>query len=181
MKISWRVELRDNCKICGKPLPNARFRTFCSAKCRNKANNLKQKESGYNVNWQRAKRDKVASVPSDRKCQCLICGKWYVQVGSHVVNVHHITAREYREQFELEVKRGTVPEWYREKKGKQALDNETYKNLEAGAKYRFKKGQEGVGVYKRSPITLERLKNQHKKQEQVNHSLPTCKDSDIGV
>ena len=158
----WKVELRDNCKMCGGSLPNARYRTFCSTKCRNKANNKKQADSGYNTKWQKDKRDSVAIVPSDKKCQCLICGKWYVQVCSHVHQVHGMTGREYREYFELEVKRGVVPDWYRKLKGDQAIDNETYKNLAKGAKFRFKKGQEGVGVYKRSPITLERLKNQHK-------------------
>jgi len=156
------VEVRTTCKICGKKLPNARFRTFCSAKCRNKAHNDKQNKSGYGTKWQKARRDKIASVPDPgNKCQCLICGKWYVQVGSHVRQVHGMTAREYRELFELEVKRGVVLEWYRKMKGDQALDNETYKNLEAGAKFRFKKGQEGVGKYERSPITLDRLHNLH--------------------
>jgi hypothetical protein len=56
------------------------------------------------------------------------------------------------------VKRGVVPEWYRKLKGDQALDNETYLNLEKGMKYRFKKGQNGIGRYKRSPITLKRLR-----------------------
>ena len=55
----WKVELRNNCKICGNPLPNARYRTFCSKACRIKSNNKKQKDSGYNVNWQREKRAKV--------------------------------------------------------------------------------------------------------------------------
>jgi predicted nucleic acid-binding Zn ribbon protein len=55
----WKIELRDNCKICGKPLPNARFRTFCSTECRTKSNNQKQIKSGYSVNWQREKRVKV--------------------------------------------------------------------------------------------------------------------------
>ena len=177
----FKIEIRDNCKICGKPLPNARYRTFCSTKCRNKSNNLKQKESGYNIKWQRDRRDKVAEAPSDKKCQCLICGKWYVQVGSHVVSVHKMLAREYREQFELEVKRGVTPEWYRKLKGDQAIDNETYKNLLAGAKFRFKKGQKGVGVYQRSPITLDRLKNKPPRSEHVKHSLSTCSDTDIVV
>lgn len=160
MKETWKVEIRTTCKECGEPLPNARFRTFCSTKCRTKANN--KKASAYQAKYQRDARNKIAEVPSDKKCQCLICGKWYVQVGSHVVNVHKMLAREYREHFELEVKRGTTPEWYRKLKGDTTLENKTFKNLEAGAKYRFKKGQENVGVYKRSPITLERLKNQHK-------------------
>lgn len=160
MKNNWKVEIRTNCKECGEPLPNARFRTFCSTKCRNRAHNKKQ--AGYSKEWQRKKRDKAASVPSKDKCQCLICGKWYVQVCSHVQAVHGMTGREYREHFELEVKRGVVPEWYRKLKGDQAIDNKTFKNLAKGAKFRFKKGSKRAGRYERSPVTMARLKNLHK-------------------
>ncbi len=156
----WKVEVRTTCKMCGGKLPNARFRTFCSTKCRNKSNNIKQAE--YNAKWQKKRRDKIASKPSKSKCQCLVCGKWYIQVCSHVQAIHKMTGREYREKFELEVKKGVVPKWYKKKKGKIALQNKTFKNLKAGEKYRFKKGQEGVGVYQRSPITLARLKNLYK-------------------
>jgi hypothetical protein len=90
--------------------------------------------------------------------KCLICGKDFRQVGSHITQVHGITAREYRETFELEVKKGLLPPDLRELKGNQALENGTWKNLKVGKKYWFKKGQEGVGVYKRSKITLEKLK-----------------------
>ena len=154
-----KIEIRADCKVCGGEIVHNRFRTYCSEKCRNRANN--QKSAKYNVEWQRAKRAREASKPSPDKCQCLICGKWYVQVCSHAYLVHGLTGREYREKFELEVKRGVVPEWYRKLKGDQALDNETYKNLEAGAKFRFKKGQKGIGKYKRSPATLKRLKSLH--------------------
>jgi len=120
--------------------------------------------------WQKAKRDEIANTPDPKhKCQCLICGQWYVQVGMHVRQVHHMTAREYREKFNLEVKRGVSPEWYRKMKGDLALKNKTYKNLESGAKFRFKKGQEGVGIYKRSPITTERLKGLHKLKKPVHN------------
>lgn len=174
MKKNWKVELRDTCKNCGGPLPNARYRTFCSKKCRCQANNKKQ--ATYRREWQKNKRDEVAAIPSDKKLQCLICGKWYTQVSSHAYQIHGLTGREYREKFELEVKRGVVPAWYRKLKGDQALDNQTFKNLEAGAKFRFKEGQKGVGVYKRSPVTLERLKNLHK----LNKNR-ACTDRDIGV
>jgi len=53
----WKVELRDNCKECGGPLPNARFRTFCSKTCRTKANN--RKASAYQINYHRTKREEV--------------------------------------------------------------------------------------------------------------------------
>jgi len=51
-----------------------------------------------------------------------------------------------------------VPKWYRKKKGDKAIHNKTFKNLEAGKKFRFVKGDEKAGVYKRSPETMERLK-----------------------
>jgi len=157
MKNNWQVEIRSNCKICGGKLPNARFRSYCSKECRNKRNADKQRE--YNTEWQRKKRDEIASKPSPRKVQCLVCGKWYIQVCSHAYLVHGMTGREYREYFKLEVKKGVVPKWYRKVKGDIALENGTYKNLEVGAEFRFKKGQEGVGVYDRSEITLDRLRN----------------------
>lgn len=156
-----KIEIRTNCKECGGKITSKRFRTFCSPSCRNKFNNKKYQKQ--HAEWQRKRNARIASVPSDKKVQCLICKRWYVQVCSHVIQAHGVTAREYRENFDLEVKRGIVPKWYREMKGEQAIENETYKNLEAGAKYRFKKGQKGVGVYKRSPITIERVRNLRKK------------------
>ena len=161
-KSNWKVEIRTTCKVCGEPLPNARYRTYCSANCRNKRNNDKQTSSGYSKKFQQDARNRIASIPSKDKCQCLICGKWYVQLGSHVYQVHDMSARAYREHFELEVKRGITPDWYRKLKSDQAMDNETYKNLEKGAKFRYEKGDKSAGKYTHSPITLERLRNKHK-------------------
>lgn len=152
----FKVRLRNNCLVCKtKIVRPSRYRTYCSRNCRNQA--TYKKWYAYRQKWQAEKRGK--NGPG--KIGCLICGRYYVQVCSHVYQVHKMTGREYREVFELEVKRGVVPEWYRKLKGDQALDNKTYKNLETGAKFRFKKGQAGVGVYKRSPITMERLKYLH--------------------
>lgn len=156
----FKVEIRDDCKICGKPLPNARYRTYCSATCRNKFFN--QKYVVRQAQHQKDRRNAIASVADPNKCQCLFCGKWYVQLCSHAYQIHGMTGREYREHFELEVKKGVVPEWYRKLKGEQALDNETYKNLEAGAKFRFVKGDKKAGRYQRSPVTIKKLQNLHK-------------------
>ena len=159
---TWKVEFRTTCKMCGDPLPNARYRTYCSTKCRNRRNSAVQQKSGYNTEYQRMKRDEIAKIPSPDKVQCLICGKWYVQLCTHTVQVHKMTGREYREYFDLEVKRGVIPAWYRKVKGDKAIENETYKNLKVGEKYRFKKGSKTAGVYHRSHITVKRLKNLHK-------------------
>ena len=150
------MSYKTDCLTCKKPLvrnsPRANNKKFCSLHCRNKS--YQKRVSA----WQLARNDRRASTPDPTKIQCLICGKYYVQVGSHVWNRHEMTAREYREYHDLEVKRGTTPAWYRELKGNQALENGTFKNLKVGARFRFKKGQKGVGVYKRSPITLERIR-----------------------
>ena len=155
--LTMKIEIRETCKVCGLPITDNRYRTFCSGKCRVYFYNGKYGEN--HTKWQRERRAKIAQTETKGKVQCLICKGWYVQVGSHIVQVHGMTAREYREQYGLEVKRGTVPEWYREDKSRQTLENGTVRNLEAGKKYQFKKGQKGVGVYKRSEITLDRVRN----------------------
>lgn len=115
----------------------------------------------YSKQWQKNKRDAIAKIPDPKKVKCLVCNQYYVQLGSHVVQAHgYNSAREYREEYNLEVKKGTVPNWYRKMKGELAIENKTYKNLKAGKKYRFKKGE--TINYKRSPITLERLSNLYK-------------------
>ncbi len=152
-----KIEIRTTCKICGNKL-GYRQRTFCSATCRNKSYSIKAIKSGYSKEYQRKRQDLLASKPSNKKVQCLICGKWYVQLGSHLVQRHgYNTCREYREEFGLEVKRGVVPKWYRKMKGDTTLKNGTYKNLKAGEKYWFKLNDEKAGKYKRSQITLERV------------------------
>ena len=175
----FKVEIRSDCKTCGGALPNARFRTYCSKECRSKVYNGRY--SAKYTEWQRQKRDRIASIPSEDKCQCLVCGKWYVQVCSHAYVKHGMTGREYREYFKLEVKRGVTPEWYRKMKGEQAMDNQTWKNLEKGAKFRFKKGQEGIGVYERSPITIERLKEQIKPVHTHIYENGQCKCGELEV
>lgn len=146
--------MNTHCTICGADLPK-RFRSYCSTQCRNKASNIRN--AVYQKQWQLNKRGEYA----DDKIQCLICDKWYRQVGSHITQTHKLTARAYREEFKLEVRRGILPDDLRELYGNHALENGTYKNLKNGKKHRFKKGQEGLGVYERSPITIERLKKLH--------------------
>jgi hypothetical protein len=83
-----------------------------------------------------------------------------------------MTAREYREFFDLEVKKGLLTPELRDLYGKQAIENGTWKNLKKGRKYRFKKGQRGVGKYKRSHITMARLKKLHTKTKRYGKTRP---------
>jgi len=92
--------------------------------------------------------------------QCQICKKWFRQVGTHVFLTHGITAREYREAYGFDVKKGQLPEDYKELKHNQAIENGMDVRLQkTGIKTRFKKGQKGLGKYKRSAQTMARLKN----------------------
>lgn len=144
---------KGNCKTCKKKITTIRKYKFCSTKCRIKSYNQNKKWKEYRRLWNLENRGKYAN----NKIQCLICQRWYVQVGSHVYQTHKAFAREYREHFDLEVKRGTVPDWYRKLKGDQTIKNKTYLNLKAGKKFRFKPNDPRAGKYKRSPITLARL------------------------
>lgn len=121
------------CKVCGK-LIGKRYRIYCSKKCRQKTSN--RKNYRYQLNWARKERSKYA--PGKKKC--IICGGWYIQVGSHIFQSHNITCRKYRELYNLPVKRGIVPKWFRKIKGNIALKNGTWKNLLKGKEMRYKKG-----------------------------------------
>jgi len=150
-----KIEIRETCKVCGKKLEK-RQRTYCSKRCRESTHYQRYKDRIKD--WQNNRRQETLKKKGKELVQCLICKKWFIQLGSHVVQIHKITAREYREYFELEVKKGTVPDWFRKLKGDIALENNTYKNLKAGKKFWYKKGDIKAGRYQRSPITLERLR-----------------------
>lgn len=165
---SFNVQVRKTCLICGKEITEPRFRTYCSATCRNRRNAIKSIESGYSAQYQRELWAKKRENDGRDKIKCIICGRSYVQIGSHTFLSHGITAREYKKMTGHDVKKGLIPEEYRKIKSQRNHDSfDIIKpNLLKGKKHWFKKGQPGVGVYERSPQTLERLKilNKLKKQ-----------------
>ena len=129
----FNVTIRRDCEICGGDLPK-RFRRFCSTKCRDKFYNIKN--YARNQEWARRKRGEYA----ENKLQCLVCGRWYIQVLTHVIQDHHMTSEEYRTEYDLPFKRGVVPQWYHDLKSEITLSNGTIANLEAGAHMRYTKG-----------------------------------------
>ena len=136
--MTWKVKFRKTCLICGEPIKVKRFRTFCSKKCRQRHYNKKYQPKS--AAWLRDKNDKAALVPSSDKKKCGICGRWYVQVGTHIVQRHGMTAREYRKEMNLPLRKGIMPDWYRKLKREQALDNPAaLKNLKIGKKFHYKK------------------------------------------
>ncbi len=152
------------CIVCGKEYPKPKYNKtrshYCSETCRNKFYN--RKYQAYRTEQNRLKKIEEAKISSPDKIQCLICGGWYRKVGSHVWNSHKMTAREYRKLVGLDVKRGLLTDKAREVMREHVFENGTVNNLKAGEINWFKKGQKGVGVYERSPQTLERLKNLNK-------------------
>lgn len=116
-----------SCQVCGhSPLP-FRHRRFCSAKCRNIATYRRHK-TRHKI-WQREWRYKKMMKDGRPRLKCGICGRWYIQVGTHVYWIHGLSAREYREYMELPVKHGITPKWYRQLKGDLTKENGTYQNL----------------------------------------------------
>jgi hypothetical protein len=113
--------------------------------------------------WQReyGERKRMRGPDADDLIKCQVCGRSFRMIGSHVVQVHdYETAREYREEFGYDVKKGQLVPSLKELKGKQALENKTYLNLRVGKKFWFKPGDKRAGRYHRSQETIIRLMNQ---------------------
>jgi hypothetical protein len=164
----FKVKIRKTCKICGDKITGIRYRTYCSKKCRTKANNKKAYKRQRE--WTRNKRGEF----KPGKIQCQICGKYYRQVGTHIYHRHHITAREYRKEYGFDVKRGQLSKDLWKIKKDYVFENGTILNLKKGKINWFKKGQKGIGVYERSEQTLNRLKNLHKFNK--NYEQRKCKN-----
>lgn len=130
----FKVEIRKDCKVCGGDITEKRFRTFCSTICREK--HIYKKQYGYTLQWSRRKRGEY----KPGKVKCGICGWWYVQVITHVIERHKMSGEEYREKLDLPYKRGIVPEWYHDMKSEITKENGTISNLESGAHMRYKEG-----------------------------------------
>lgn len=110
-----------DCDYCGKPLvalrhPNAKY---CDTICRG--------------------RDRYAQEHDEPGLKCLDCGKVFVRVGSHVVQVHgYESAAEYRVEHGLMAKETRTDEHAACMSEKaQAYD---FNNLELGEPHRYREG-----------------------------------------
>lgn len=144
----------NHCKKEFTPSFHARNVKYCSIKCRNKVNYIRLGGADY----QRAYLEKQREKDGRERIKCELCGKFYRQVGSHVYMTHGVLARDYREAFGFDVKRGQLPADLRELFAQQCRENGTVDNLKKGIKHWFKKGQAGLGTYHRSDQTMRRLK-----------------------
>lgn len=136
--------------------PKANNKKYCSKECR---------ESHYlETGKTKAIRDKNNHNRYNKyakgKIQCKECGGWYKAVGTHVRQIHNMTAREYKKKHGLDTLKGLLTTELKERKHHHVFENGTVKNLEAGKAWRFKKGDKRAGRYQRSQQTITRLKKQ---------------------
>lgn len=143
---------RITCKICGGEFDGYVKSKYCGDKCKRVYCNRRQNE----YYQKRVLKQRGEFI------KCLICGRFYKQVGSHIVQIHKITAREYRKEYGLDVKKGRLAQDLHEKKARQAFECGGIKNLKIGKKFWFEKGDKRAGKYERSDETMERLHNMNK-------------------
>ena len=166
-KSTNKANVKKICIVCGDEYicnSNAhKLSKFCgNISCRNR---YYYEKSGGKERQREYMQRKLEKEYPNARLRCLICGRWFRQVGTHVYLIHGMTAKEYKKQFGMDVGSTTytlVGE-LRDLYGVQAKENGTYKNLEKGAKNRFKKGDPRIGKYERSEETVARLKRQFEK------------------
>lgn len=148
------------CAVCGKTRvskTNGNTPKYCSIHCRNVVAYHERGGADYQREYLARRRSETYNKKELIKCE--LCGKFFRQVGSHVYMTHGILARDYREALGFDVKRGQLPVDLKELYAAQVFENGTVENLKKGEVHWFKKGQEGVGIYKRSNQTIARLKH----------------------
>ena len=111
------------------------------------------------------------------KLKCLICGRSFKHLGSHLWHGHHVLAREYKEEFGLPYNMSLITDEIKEKKSDATLHwKETFKeNFKNSKKYQFKKGKPGIrriSQHERETI-LARINEVNKKRKP--EPCPVCK------
>lgn len=98
--------------------------------------------------------------------KCEICNKYFARVLRHVCQKHFMTAREYKEKFGFDVKKGILSKESKQKSRDAVIKNYDLcveKNFSKREKYWFKKGHEGRTKNQMSEQTrlmlIERAKN----------------------
>lgn len=87
-----------------------------------------------------------------------MCGRVCRDLARHITRHHQITTREYKRLMGLDLNEPLMSRRTTDILAKHAIENETYKNLEKGEPYRFRKGDNSVQSYDRSGQTKNRLK-----------------------
>lgn len=151
------------CLHCSKDITINKYgnnKKYCSVKCRHDASYESRRRSWVKFNY---KLSIIKGMPATDKIECLICHLFYYKPMSHAWQKHGISAREYKNSFELEQK-GLIPE-----NAKKHLRVLAYKHREIvidknltkkGVNTRFTVGH--TRTYIRKAITIEKLKERFK-------------------
>lgn len=124
------------CAICPKQVVRVKRGVIpktCSPECLREYKKIRQREYLYKKHLENGMAKK----------KCGICGRWFRKVGSHVWNIHGVTAREYREEMGLPVKKGILPDDAKEIMREHFFANQAKvgKNLTVNGKpFRYVKG-----------------------------------------
>lgn len=119
---------------------------FCNMPTRQTNTQLCQKCYTYFV----LEEEKVYPIPpkgevhhtEKGKIICHICGKAFYKLGNHIYYSHHITAKEYKEEFELRYNIKLTSQEYQKVMRQHAFNNDMDKNLKKwGKNTRFKRGK----------------------------------------
>lgn len=113
------------------------------------------------------------------KLKCLLCGKLFNHLGSHLWHGHEVLAREYKEAHGLPYNMALISDQVYQKKS-EAFEQHRKKYLKAltkhGKKYQFPKGHSGerrISEKERTTI-IARIKDVNKRKEQ-RQACPICK------
>ena len=101
---------------------------------------------------------KVEYDPEADAFRCAECGRWYRGLARHITRHHKITTREYKLKWGIDLKESLISKEMTKKLRNANLKHKTYRNLQAGESYRFKKGDSRRQHYKRSEQTKKRLR-----------------------
>ncbi len=166
-------ERRTDCKVCHKPLTSNQL-IYCSDDHREEDYALKQKKRYADR----------ASIPSEGKLQCKICGKWYKHLGSHIAHGHKMLAKDYKEEYGLPYKMALISNevhdkmseafWADPEEAQKRID----KNLqgEGSEGRRFKKGQTGqrrISQHERE-VNLKRILDFNERKKGKLEPCPVC-------
>lgn len=108
-----KIDLESHCLICGKPTEfaslNLGYNKYCSKKCRNRSLSISNKVFLTEEDERAQKELKYKSDIIDdyheslkkeaEEAECLICGKYYANLGYHVGQAHNISPKEYYNKY----------------------------------------------------------------------------------
>jgi hypothetical protein len=151
MKVKKVLNYKIVCQVCKKPFKTSRPQYKYCAGCRKIAYRKLQTEGS------RRFYAKNTGLFSKGKLKCKICGKWYIQLCSHVIQKHGMTSKEYKQMLGTYTSKGLIPKWYHDLKSEQVKPSSKLSALIHGYKTRFKPGDSRAGNYQRSEEHLKAL------------------------